>query len=325
MISSSPRRAGWHWCGAIMLIVVSGITASAQTLKTPHGHPDLQGMWLNDTATPLERLKDWAEKATLTDAEAQEYEKRYQLDRTAALTRDTPEFELDVAGDLDTYVPGRLLPGNRTSIITDPKDGRVPALTPEAQRRLKETAERQNSHYAEGPENFTFPERCLQVANTSSPPMMPAFYNNNIQIVQTRDYVLLVSEMIHDVRIIPLDGRPHLPVGMGMWKGHSIGHWDRDTLVIDTTNFTDKTTFRGSGPGLHVVERFSLTNANTLNYQFTVEDPASFATSWTGESQMTRTDDRMFEFACHEANHSMTNTLRGARFMEKEKTTEKTP
>jgi len=282
-------------------------------------------MWLNDTATPLERLRDWADKATLTDSEAQEYEKRYQLDRTAALTRDTPEFELDVAGDLDTYVPGRLLPGNRTSIITDPTDGRVPALTTEAQGRLKEQVERQNGHYAEGPENFTFPERCLQVANTSSPPMMPAFYNNNIQIVQTRDYVVLVSEMIHDVRIIPLDGRAHLPSGMGMWKGHSIGHWDRDTLVVDTTNFTGKTTFRGSGPGLHVIERFSLTDANTLKYQFTVDDPGAFARSWSGESQMTRTDDRMFEFACHEANQSLTNTLRGARFSEKEKGTEKTP
>jgi hypothetical protein len=325
MTFSSPRSVHWHWCGAILLILVSGTLVSAQTLKTPDGHPDLQGMWLNDTATPLERLKDWADKATLTDAEAREYEKRYQLDRTVALTRDTPEFELDVAGDLDTYVPGRLLPGNRTSIVTDPKDGRIPALAADAQRRLKEQAERQNGHYADGPENFTFAERCLQVANTSSPPMMPAFYNNNIQIVQTRDYVLIVSEMIHDVRIVPLDGRAHLPAGVGQWKGHSVGHWDRDTLVVDTTNFTDKTTFRGSGPGLHVIERFSLAGSNTLKYQFTVEDPGAFATSWSGESQMRRTDDRMFEYACHEANQSLTNTLRGARFSEKEKGSEKTP
>jgi hypothetical protein len=302
-----------------MFIVVSVALASAQTMKTPDGHPDLQGIWLNDTATPLERLKDWAGRATLTDAEARQYEQRYQLDRTAALTRDSPEFELDVAGDLDTYVPGRLLPGNRTSIITDPRDGRVPALTAEAQRRLTDLAERQNTHYAEGPENFTFPERCLQVAQTSAPPMMPAFYNNNFQIVQTRDYLMIVSEMIHDVRIIPLDGRAHLPASIGFWKGHSIGHWDRDTLVVDTTNFSDKTTFRGSGPGLHVVERFSLADANTLKYEFTVDDPASFATSWSGESEMTRTDDRMFEFACHEGNLSLPYTMRGARFQEQKK------
>src|SRR5262249_58646578 len=118
MISSSGLAGRWQWCGAILFIVGSG-TLAAQTLKAPDGHPDVQGMWLNDTATPLERLKDWAGKATLTDAEAREYEKRYQLDRTAALTRDTPEFELDAAGDLDTYTPGRLLPGNRTSIVTD--------------------------------------------------------------------------------------------------------------------------------------------------------------------------------------------------------------
>src|SRR5215475_8266752 len=324
MISRSRRYLRWPRCGAILFIVASG-TLAAQTLKAPDGHPDFQGMWLNDTATPLERLKDWAEKATLTDVEAREYEKRYQLDRTAALTRDTPEFELDAAGDLDTYVPGRLLPGNRTSMITDPPDGRVPALTAAAQRRLRDLAERQNGHYAEGPENFTFPERCLQVANTSSPPMMPAFYNNNIQIVQTHDYVMLVSEMIHDVRIIPLDGRAHLPAGIGLWKGHSVGHWDRDTLVVDTTNFTEKTTFRGSGTGLHVIERFSLTDSNTLKYEFTVDDPASFARSWSGESLLRRTSDRMYEYACHEANQSMTNTLRGARFSEKEKSTAKTP
>src|SRR5215831_17725074 len=136
MMFSSPRSVHWHWCGAILLILMSSTLASAQTLKTPDGHPDLQGMWLNDTATPLERLKNWADKATLSDAEAREYEKRYQLDRTVALSRDTAEFELDVAGDLDTYVPGRLLPGNRTSLISDPPDGRVPSLTTEAQRRL---------------------------------------------------------------------------------------------------------------------------------------------------------------------------------------------
>jgi hypothetical protein len=252
----------------------------------------------------------------LSDDEAREYEKRYQLDRTAALTRDTPEFELDAAGDLDTYEPGRLLPGNRTSLITDPADGRVPPLTPQAQRRLSEQSERLNGHFAEGPENFTNPERCLIVANTSAPPMLPAFYNNSVQLVQTRDYVLIASEMIHEARIVPLDKRTHLPTGIGQWRGDSIGHWEGDALIVDTTNFSDKTTLRGSGPGLHVVERFTLADANTLRYQFTVEEPASFARSWSGESAMTRTTDRVFEYACHEGNQSLPNTMRGARFLE---------
>jgi hypothetical protein len=315
------------WLALIALALCIGAsTASAQrAASTPDRTPDLQGIWLNNTATPLERLKDWAGKATLSDAEAREYEKRYQLDRTAALTRDTPEFELEVAGDLDTYEPGRLLPGNRTSVITDPADGRVPALTAEAQRRLSAQNERLNGHYAEGPENFTNPERCLIVANTSAPPMLPAFYNNSVQIVQTPDYVLIASEMIHEARIIPLGRRTHLPVGLGQWRGDSIGHWEGGTLVVDTTNFSDKTTLRGSGPGLHVIERFSLADASTLRYQFTIEDPSSFTRTWSGESAMTRTTDRMFEYACHEGNQSLPNTMRGARFLERQEGTKKAP
>jgi len=303
-----------------VLLAASGAAIGAQALRTPEGHPDFQGLWLNNTATPLERPADFAGRVTVTDAEARAYEKQYQLDRTVALTRDTPEFELDVAGDLDTYEPGHLLPGNRISLVTDPADGHVPALTAEAQARLKAQAERTNGRYAEGPENFTNPERCLQVANTSSPPMMPAFYNNNFQIVQSRDYVMIVSEMIHDVRIIPLDGRTHLPASIRQWKGHSVGRWDGDTLIVDTANFNDKTTFRGSGPGLHVVERFSLADANTLKYQFSIDDPASFARPWSGESAMTRSGERMFEYACHEGNQSLPNTMRGRRFAERTST-----
>ena len=323
-MNTSLKRPAAALVAVIGAVVVAGSVLSAQrAAKTADGHPDLQGIRLNDTATPLERLKDWAGKATLSDDEAREYEKRYQLDRTAALTRDTAEFELDVAGDLDTYEPGRLLPGNRTSLITDPTDGRVPALTTEAQRRLSNQNERLNGHYAEGPENFTNPERCLIVANTSAPPMLPAFYNNSVQIVQTHDYVVIQSEMIHDARIVPLDRRTHLPAGLGQWRGDSIGHWEGDTLVVDTTNFSDKTTLRGSGPGLHVTERFSLADGNTLRYQFTVDDPASFVRSWSGESAMTRTNDLMFEYACHEGNQSLPNTMRGRRFAEHEEGTQK--
>lgn len=297
---------------------MAGPSLSAQrAARTVDGHPDLQGMWLNNTATPLERPRELADKPILTDDEAREYEKRYQLDRTAALSPVDPVFELQAAGDLDTYEPGRLLPGNRTSMITDPPDGRIPALTPAAQRRLSAQTERLKAHYAENPENFPNTDRCLMIGNASAPPMLPAFYNNNVQIVQTRDYVIILSEMIHDARIVPLDGRLHLPDGIGQWAGNSIGHWERDALVIDTTNFTEKTTVRGSGPRLHIVERLTLSGPNTLRYQFTIDDPASFVRPWSGESAMARTEDRMFEYACHEGNDSLASVMRGARAEEK--------
>jgi hypothetical protein len=300
---------------SVVVAVLFGLTGSSARAqrKAPvaQGHPDLQGMWLNDTATPLERPRAFGDKATLTDAEAREYEQRYQLDRTAAISPVDPVFELQAAGDLDTYTPGRLLPGNRTALITDPPDGHIPALTPSAQRRLSDATERFKTHYAENPENFPNTERCIIMANASAPPMLPVFYNNNVQIVETRDYVVILSEMIHDARIIPLDGRPHLRAGIGQWAGNSIGHWERDALVIDTTNFTEKTSFRGSGPRLHIVERLSLHGPDSLRYQFTVDDPESFVRPWSGESEMSRTEGRMFEYACHEGNYSLPSVMRG--------------
>ena len=275
-------------------------------------------MWLNNTATPLERPAVFAGKRFATDAEAAAWVKSYQLDRTAAASHVDPAFELEVAGDLDTYEPGQLLPGNRTALITDPADGRVPPLTPDAQRRLNERNAHVRDFYMQNPEDFTFAERCIIVANTSAPPMMPAYYNNMLRIVQTRDFVVFESEMIHDVRIVPLGGRPHLPAAIRQWKGDPVGRWEGDTLVIETTNFTDKTTLRGSGTALRVVERLTLSDPNTLKYQFTVEDPQSFVRPWSAESAMTRTDDRMFEYACHEGNQSLPMMMRGARLSEKQ-------
>jgi hypothetical protein len=299
-------------------MIAAGSALSAQSrLRTPDGRPDLQGMWLNDTATPLERPREFAGKASLTEDEAREYEQRYQLDRTAAASRVDPAFELDVAGDLDTYEPGRLLPGRRTSQITDPADGRVPALTPEAQQRLNARNEHLKVHYADNPEDFPNTERCLLMANASAPPMLPVYYNNNLQIVQTTDYVMILSEMIHDARIIPLGRRSHLPGHIGQWKGDSIGQWEGDTLVVETTNFTTKTTLRGSGTALRVIERLTLVDFDTIQYQFTIEDAESFVRTWSGDSVLSRTDSQMYEYACHEANYSLSNVLRGARFQEK--------
>jgi hypothetical protein len=288
-----------------------------QTLRTPEGHPDLQGLWLNDTATPLERLKEWTGKATLSDGEAREYERRYQLDRTAAASHVDPVFELQAAGDLDTYEPGHLLPGNRMSLIVDPPDGRVPALTTEGQRRAAAQAARMKNHYGDNPEDFVNGERCLQMVSTT-PIMLPVYYNNNVQIVQTPDYVMVQTEMIHDARIVPLDGRAHLPAAISQWKGNSVGRWENDALVVDTTNFGDGTSLRGSGPALHVVERFSLKDPDTLVYAFTIDDPATFVRTWSGESQMRRSDGRMFEYACHEGNESLPMMMRGYRFFERE-------
>jgi hypothetical protein len=302
---------------AASVIFTARSTPLAHTApRTPDERPDLQGLWLNNTATPLERPKDLAGKEFFTDDEAQEYEGRYLLDRTVALSPGDPRFELQLAGDLDTYEPGHILPSRRTSLITDPADGRVPALVPEARRLSNERAEHLKTHYADNPEDFPNADRCLMIGNAAAPPLLPVFYNNNVQIVQTRDDVMILSEMIHDARVIPLDGRAHLPANIRQWKGDSIGRWEGETLVVDTTNFTDKTTLRGSGRLLHVIERFTLSDPDTLTYRFTIDDPASFVRSWSGESMMFRTRGRMFEYACHEANYSLSNVLRGARFAE---------
>jgi hypothetical protein len=221
------------------------------------------------------------------------------------------------AGDIATYEPGQVLPNLRNSLITDPADGKVPDLTPEARQRLTLRTQHVDQHYAENPEDLLNGERCLVLGNTAVPPLLPIFYNNGLQIVQTSDYVTIVSEMIHDARVIPLNRRSHLPSDIRPWKGDSIGHWEGDTLVVDTTNFTERTPFRGSGPKLHVIERFRLGAADTIAYQFTIDDPESFVRSWSGESVMSRTGGLVFEYTCHEANYSMVNILRGARFEER--------
>lgn len=328
LMSDSPaRRHAWRrvrrtlaTCiiGVVALVVAGDspwLIAADRRPRTPDGRPDLQGLWLNDTATPLERAAAFGDRATMTEAEATAYESRYQLDRTVAISRDK-DFELDVAGDLDTYEPGHLLPGRRTSMITAPANGRVPALTPAAASRLAERTAHLNDHYAENPEDLTFAERCLIVANASVPPMLPTFYNNIVQIVQTTTTVALVSEQIHDVRTVSLTRREHVPASLQLWKGDSIGRWDGDTLVVDTTNFSERTTLRGSTAGLHLVERFRLTDADTLAYSFTVDDAAAFTQTWTADSQLTRTAGPMFEYACHEGNYSLPFVLRGRRFQE---------
>jgi hypothetical protein len=200
--------------------------------------------------------------------------------------------------------------------VIDPPDGRIPPLTPEAQRRLEASRAAARQHPADGPEDRSLAERCI-LWPTAGPPMLPSFYNNNYQIVQGPDYVAILVEMIHDVRLIPINNGGHLPAGLRQWMGDPRGHWEGDSLVVDTTNFTDKTNFRGSDANLHLTERFTRTDEDTLLYEFTVDDATAFTRPWTGRIPMSRGAGPIFEYACHEGNYAMADMLRGARAAEK--------
>src|SRR5262249_31066519 len=203
----------------------------------------------------------------------------------------------------------------RTSLIVGP-EGRVPPLTDEARQRNAERAAKLKGPEFDGPETRGIQERCL-VWGTEGPPMLPPGYNSYLQIVQSPGYVVILQEMIHDARIIPLDGRPHLPQNMRGWLGDSRGRWEGDTLIVDTTNFTDKTNFRGSRENLHVVERFTRVDDNTIRYEFIVDDPTTWTRPWSAELPLAKDKGPIYEYACHEANYGLPNNLSGARATEK--------
>jgi len=309
--------------GAAAALLAAPATVAAQTItkswtapRTAEGHPDLQGIWSNASLTPFERPKELAGKEFFTEEEAAAFARRV-LDQSNRDRRGASPEE-DVAGaynelffDRGTKIASNL----RTSIVVDPADGKTPPLTPEARQAAAARAAAQDRR-PEKPEDFGLPVRCI-IWPTAGPPMVPGGYNNNYQIVQTRDYVAIDSEMIHDVRIIPLDGRPHLPSDIRQWMGDSVGHWEGDTLVVDTTNFTGKTHFRGSDRNLHVVERFTRTGADTILYRFTIDDATAFTKPWTGEIAMSRAPGPIYEYACHEGNYSLASMLAGARAEEK--------
>jgi hypothetical protein len=287
--------------------------------RAPDSHPDLQGTWNFSSLTPLERPAQFAGKPVLTDAEAAEFE-RQTLERIDAdRRRDTAEADVAQAYNNAWYDRGtRVVSTKRSSLIVDPPDGRIPALTASGQAIAAARAEaRRGRGPADGPEDRSLAERCLLF--NAGPPLLPGPYNNNLQIVQTRDYVVIANEMIHDVRIVPLDGRPHLPAAIRRWQGDPRGHWEGDTLVVETTNFGDRTSVRGSGTQLVLVERFRRIDAKTLDYQFTINDPAVFSRAWTVSLPMTASDGRIYEYACHEGNYAMSGILRGARAEEKDK------
>jgi len=293
---------------------------SAQSPPRPRdGHPDLQGIWNFSSLTPLERPAQFAGKPVLTDAEAADFE-RETLERTNAdRRRDTADADVAQAYNNAWYDRGTKVVGTkRSSLIIDPPDGRIPPLNASGQAAAAARAEaRRGRGPADGPEDRSLAERCLLF--NAGPPLLPGPYNNNLRIVQTRDYVVIANEMIHDVRIVPLDGRPHLAAGMRRWQGDPRGHWDGDTLVVETTNFSDRTSFRGSDTHLRLVERFRRVDAKTLDYQFTVDDASVFSRPWTVSLPMTTSDGPIYEYACHEGNYAMTGILRGARAQEQEK------
>jgi len=302
-----------YWLAVILLAEAPAVAQKWSPPKTPDGQPDLQGVWTNGTATPLERPAALAGKEFFTEQEAAAYEKELRA-RTDADRRDGP-VEADVGRAYNDFWWDRgkkVVGSRRTSLIVDPEDGRIPPLTPEGKNRAGARAEARRRHPADGPEDRPLGDRCI-VWQNEGPPMIPSVYNNNYRIVQTPGYVVIQIEMIHDARVIPLDGRPHLPQNVRQWLGDSRGHWEGNTLVVDTTNFTDKTNFRGSGAGLHVEERFSRVDPETILYEFKVEDPANWTSSWSAQIPMSRTSDLIFEYACHEGNYAMAGILGAAR------------
>jgi hypothetical protein len=281
----------------------------------------LQGVWNFSSLTPLERPAEFSGKPTMSLAEAAQFEKtvteRNNADRRdGGVAADLARAYNDAWYDRGTHVA--IVNGvAHTSLVVDPADGRIPALTSEAQRRLEQRAQLRREHGSDGPEDRSLAERCLGF--NAGPPMLPGPYNNYMQLLQFKDHVIIFNEMIHDARVVPLDGRPHLPTSVRRYLGDSVGHWEGNTLVVDTTNFTDKTNFRGAGDRLHLVEKFSRPDADTLLYEFTVDDPSSFTKAWSGVLPMKRTDEQLYEYACHEGNEAMVGILRGARFQEKRK------
>ncbi len=298
---------------ASLLVVASAFASHGVLAQAPPrraaaatAKPDLGGFWYFGTATPLERPRDLADKATLTEEEAAAFETR-TADRLSRVVAVHPPEWLDYGT--------KVQPDRRTSLIIDPPDGRIPALTAEARERAAARARVETR--ADNPEDRSPQERCLTFG--AGPPVVPGPYNNNLQIVQTAGALMIFTEMVHDARIIPLDGRPQPPPRIRQWLGSSRGHWDGATLVIETTNFHDQVSFHGSDAQLKVIERLTLESADALRYEYTIDDPTAFTRPWTAAFTMTRSDAPLYEYACHEGNYGLMNTLQFERLAEKER------
>ncbi len=296
--------------------------------RMPDGRPVLQGTWTTQTFTPLQRPKRYAGREFLTDEEFNELIKLLSQDGVDPLAtnifgasdeerlkriQQTDETHYNNADWLATSQP-KTLSSRRTSLIFDPPDGLIPPMTPAGQKRA---AARRAIAGFDSHETRPAQERCI-VWTHEGPPMTPAPYNDIMQIMQMPGYVLIYRELATAPRIIPLDNRPHVSDPIRTWSGHSVGRWEGDTLVIDTTNFNEKVAVQGSGPDLHVIERLTRVSADRIDYRVTLEDPGTWTRPWSAEIPMLATEGKLYEYACHEGNYGLSNILSGARFTERE-------
>jgi hypothetical protein len=295
--------------------------AAWQAPKTPDGQPDLRGLWTNDTYTPLERPAELAGKEFFTPAEAAAFIKSRE-DRLTSQSKDDIHYD-DAIWQAENYAK---VENRRTSLISEPRDGKIPPLTAGGRARLtKQLATQRASAGSESAKARSLGERCISWGNVG-PPMLPPTYAANLEIMQTRDALFIRYELMHDTRIIYLDGRPHPGPDVQWMAGHSVGHWEGQTLVVDTTNFTPLTNFRGSPQNtrqdifgsehMRVTERFTRTDPDTIHYSFTVEDPETWIAPWSGEMSIRKTEEPIYEYACHEGNYGLANILRAARVAE---------
>lgn len=318
---------------AISMSVAASLSAASHAADSSYtaprnewGQPDLRGVWNFSSNTPLERPAKYADQEFLTDDDVA----RIREEALAEIaSSDGNSSQGGVGGYNQFWIEGLPIEENRrTSLIIDPPNGRMPARVPgapvafgglgpdiEGERPVRFTV---GGIGKDGPEDRGLSERCLLGFN-SVPPFMPSMYNNNVQLFQNKDHFVIFNEMIHEARIVPIDGRPHLPADVAQWTGDSRGYWDGDTLVVETTNFTDKTqSFRGTGisKNMHLIERFTRVSDDKVEYEFTVNDPQAFVAPVTVLVPMLKMEEEIYEYACHEGNYGMVNILRGQRVEE---------
>ena len=280
--------------------------------RTADGKPDMQGYWTNATYTPVERPAEFKDQEFFTVAQAQEYAKKAQ-DRFLSQPDDDPHYDNSI------WMVEKGLKGVstlRTSIVVDPADGRIPPVNAEGRKRAEErAAARKRVDAFASAQNRGISERCIYWAH-EGPPLMPTGYNSNLQIWQSPGEFVVIPEMMPAARVVSLDGRAHAGAAIRSLHGDSRGRWEGDTMVVETTNFTDRTAFRGSSEHLKVTERFTLVDAKTIRYQFTVEDPHTWDRPWSGEYPITKISEPIYEYACHEGNYGMPNILKAQRAVE---------